>query len=1154
MLNRTTSFRQGSIFLLGTACWLATLPLAAIALAQNAITPDATLGDEASQVVPLSSTIDLIVDGALRDQNLFHSFEDFSIGDGNSAYFITNTDIITNIFARVTGNNLSEIQGVLGTRFFDGTAFSPTGADLFLINPNGIVFGENAALDVGGSFTATSASGVQFGDTGRFSAAAPEAPPATLSIDPSAYFFNTLQPGDIVNRSVRPDLIDGTANGLRVPDGERLTLLGGSLSIEGGGLWADGGHLELVAMGDGTTRLMPDNSLSFPEGIEWRDITLNDGAFVGSFAANGGAITLAGQNISLLGASTVIVGVAGNPSNGMGQAGDIRFQATGDLSLDDGSQITNRVLTDRSGTAGNLQITANDLEVTNGAFLSASTFGNGDAGDVILTITNTARFDGVDPSDSSSPSGAASQVNSRAVGIGGNLQLTARNLEVTNGAQLGARTSGRGNAGDVTLTIAETARFDGVNPIDGSFVSRADSQVNSGAFGRGGTLQLTARNLEVTNGAQLSASTFGQGDAGDVVVIIAETARFDGSNPFGGTSSSGARSQVNPRAVGDGGSVQLTARNLEVTNGAQLTANIFGQGDAGDVVLTIAETARFDGIDPVDGIGLSFAGSRVESGAEGTGGNLQLSARNLDVTNGAQLGASTFGQGDAGDVVLTIAETAHFDGISPWNSRFPSGAASQVAPGAVGDGGNLQLTTRNLEVTNGANLSVSTFGEIGDAGDVVLIIAETARFDGVNLMSGSPSAVVSQVAPGTRGTGGNLQLSARNLEVTNGARLSASTFGQGDAGDVVLTITQTVRFDGVNPFGGIGASGAASEVAPGAVGAGGNLQLTTRNLEVTNGAQLSTSTRGEGDAGDIALNITETARVDGVNPVNGISPSVLASISAPGAMGSGGNLQLTARNLDVANRAVLSANSRGFGNAGDITLNIADRITANDGTIATSSSFNSGGQIEITAGNILLEDDSDIQTFVLSGTGGGGNITLTADFVIALDDSDILAFADDGAGGDITLQTPAFFGQNFTLDSLIADPATLNGNNRVDINATGAVAGLVTLPDVTFVENNLNDLTANIVVTDQLLAGSCIARADNDQGSFVITGSGGLPTQPGDLSLSAYPTSEVRALSNAAEAVWHPGDRIVEPTGAFELPNGRLVLSRECEGVQGTFN
>jgi filamentous hemagglutinin family protein len=984
--------------------------VATSAQAQNIIEPDTTLGPEPSVVIPLNEAIDLIHGGAQRGGNLFHSFETFSIGNGG-AYFITPPGDVATIFARITGANLSTISGILGTRQFTGADFLPSTADLILINPNGIIFGETAVLDVGGSFTATTASGVQFGNAGRFSAVAPEAPSSLLSIAPSAYFFNALQPGDIVNRSVRPDLIDGTAIGLRVPDGGRLTLLGGDIAIEGGWVIANGGYIELAAAGSGVVSLAADSSLSFAEGVEWQDITISDGALVASISADGGAITLMAEDISMFDASLVAIGISGAPDNGTGQAGDLTVQSTGNVRLDNLSLMTNRVLPGRAGKAGNLQLSARNLEVTNGAALNTSTFGAGNAGDVVVTIAETARFDGIKP-DGSGASFAGSQVEPGAVGQSGNLQLSARNLEVTNGAQLSASTFGRGNAGDVVVTITETARFDGVHPIDGSSASFAGSTVAPGAVGQGGNLQLSARNLEVTNGAALNTSTLGAGNAGAVEITIAEMARLDGVNPFGGISSSAVQSQVESGAVGQGGTLQLTARNLEVTNGAQISAGTSSVGNGGDVVLTITETARFDGVNPFGGSNVSSVVSQVNAGAVGQGGNLQLTARNLEVTNGAQISASTFGTGDGGDVAITITETARFDGVNPFGGSNVSSVVSQVNAGAVGQGGNLQLT-------------------------------------------------------------------ARNLEVTNGAALSASTFSAGDGGDVVLTIAETARFDGDNPFNANSSSGAGSQVQQEAVGQGGNLQLTARNLEVTNGARLSAASGGVGDAGNIELNIQ-------------------------------------------------------------------DRLTAHDGTITTLSLFNAGGQIDITASNILLSGNSDIQTFVDSGTDEGGNITMTADFIIALNDSDILAFAEDGVGGNITLQTPAFFGQNFTLASLTADPDTLDGNDRVDINATGAVAGLVTLPNVSLVENSLNDLTEAIVVIDQLLAGSCIARADDNQGSFVVTGGGGLPARPGDSVLSAYPTSEVRSRPDTSEAIWQPGDPIIEPTGVFELTDGRLVLSREC--------
>ncbi len=124
------------------------------------VIPDNTLGSETSVVNSISELHSLIKGGAIRGENLFHSFQEFNVGNGNKVYF-TNPDGIANILTRITGSNISEILGTLGV---EGNA------NLFFINPNGIVFGENAVVDVGGSFIATTANEIEFADGQVFSA------------------------------------------------------------------------------------------------------------------------------------------------------------------------------------------------------------------------------------------------------------------------------------------------------------------------------------------------------------------------------------------------------------------------------------------------------------------------------------------------------------------------------------------------------------------------------------------------------------------------------------------------------------------------------------------------------------------------------------------------------------------------------------------------------------------------------------------------------------------------------------------------------------------------------------------------------------------------------------------------------------------------
>jgi filamentous hemagglutinin family protein len=247
--------------------------------------PDNTLGVDNSIVNSSPDGIDTISGGATRGSNLFHSFEQFSIPNGRAALFDNGANI-QNILTRVTGGSRSEIDGILAAR---GTA------NLFLLNPNGILFGQNASLNIGGSFIATTANSINFADGTQFSATPGTGTPLLTVSVPLGLQFGT-NPGNIVNRA--------STFGLQVQPGRTIGLIGGNVSLEGGDLTAAGGRVELGAVAaPGVVGINPDLSgfrFSFPTDLTLSDISLTNAANVRTVASNGGSMSVNARNLSIL--------------------------------------------------------------------------------------------------------------------------------------------------------------------------------------------------------------------------------------------------------------------------------------------------------------------------------------------------------------------------------------------------------------------------------------------------------------------------------------------------------------------------------------------------------------------------------------------------------------------------------------------------------------------------------------------------------------------------------------------------------------------------------------------------------------------------------------------------------------------------------------
>ncbi|WP_226594489.1 filamentous hemagglutinin N-terminal domain-containing protein [Microseira wollei] len=396
---------------------------------QAQIVPDATLPVN-STVTPIGNT-NTIEGKTTAGGNLFHSFREFSIPTGAEAFFNNAVDI-QNIFTRVTGGNISHIDGLI---LANGTA------NLFLLNPNGIIFGPNARLNIGGSFFGSTASSIRFADGTFFSATAAQTTPLLTINVPIG-----LQYGS------RAGTVEVQGSNLQVQPGRTLALFGGNVSLSNGILLAPGGRVELGGVAsEGTVGLGINGNignLSFPDGIGRADVSLSNGSRVNVRAGGGGSMAINASKLDILQKSGLQAGIASELGSIDSRAGNIEINATGVVAIANDSFIINSVQSGGIGDAGGIEISTGSLAIARGARLSASTFGQGDAGTVKITASDTVSFDA---------GNAFSRVEKGAVGKGGGIKITTNSLLVTGGARLSASTFGQGLSSRPKASLAHSS-------------------------------------------------------------------------------------------------------------------------------------------------------------------------------------------------------------------------------------------------------------------------------------------------------------------------------------------------------------------------------------------------------------------------------------------------------------------------------------------------------------------------------------------------------------------------------------------------------------------------------------------------------------------------------------------------------------------------
>ena len=826
------------------------------------ITPDDSLGGENSIVSP-NGQVDLIEGGATRGSNLFHSFQEFNIGEGREANF-ANPAEIKNIFSRVTGNNPSTLLGKLGVL---------GDANLFFINPNGIFFGENASLDVKGSFVASTASSINFSDNNVFSASNPQVPPPLLTVDvpaPVGLEFEG-EPGKISSELTR----------IEVKPEKTLALIGGDVDIEGGSLKAEAGRIEL-----------------------------------GSVAGN--------NTVSLNSTDEGIV---------LGYAGIENF---GDINLSQTFQV------DSSGDKG------------------------------------------------------------------GDIQIQGKQITLTEGTRVFLDSFGEGKVGNLTIKASELVKLEGTvtdEDEEGQFESSSALFADVFDTGDGGTTLIETKRLIVKDGGNISTSSYGEGKGGNLIVRASESVEVLGTTPDGNFPSALFADVYD---AGDGGNLTIETPRLVVKDGAQITASTRGDGSAGNLTIKASESIELDGFflrnDRILSSGL-FA--QVNRRSSGNAGNLTVETGKLTLLNGAQISTTARNASQGGELNINAADSVLVSGTAP-NATLSSGRSGifvSAEPSYTNDSGELVPTT---------------------------------------------------------GDSGNLLINTGRLTVEEGGTVTADTFGTGKAGELTLNVNQLIIRNG-------GLVRTGSLVEEGAV------------------------TQERGAAGILRVNAAESVLVSGSGTV-GDSQVNSTLFTASEGTGNAGQIFVTTKQMDVRDGGEVTASSLGNNTGGEIEFNL-NSLTLNNGKISTTTRSNTGGDIDLNIQDLLLlRNESKISTTAgdqqFGGDGGNININTPDGFIVAFpnENSDITANAFEGNGGNVDITAFGIFGIEFRDDLTGLSDITASSARALDGNVNIETPGIEPNPET--VELAQDTQSTEVAQGCQVSGEAAVA--------FFNIGRGGLPSSPGE--------------------------------------------------------
>jgi len=1000
---------------LAPALALACLSLAAhraTAQSKGLVVRDGTLGSHKQEVVgsgydPNGAFANYLITpdlGEQHDGNLFHSFKLFGIGKDETATF-TGPDSVKNVITRVTGGSRSEIDGTLRSTI--------PGADVWLLNPSGVMFGAGSKLEVPGSFHASTGDYLGFadGDLVRFYAD-PSRPSVLSTATPTKFGFLSA-------RGAAAIAVDRTD--LEVPDGEALELVGGDISLtRNASLLAAGGHVDLEGQGK------VDISQSLVD--------------VGRDGGSPGTISIRGGKIVVEKSSWVL---AENESPVPPPADEAHEPGPGAIALDasesvlvDASLLS--VSTHGAGNAGTLDIASPQVTLRNGPGFdplappqvtqvgaSAETTSGGAGGEIRIQGDTVTLANDV---------GVSASAVAGASGRAGDVAIAARDVKVSAGSYVSAETAGAGDGGTISIEAGRSVVVDdgllaastwstGADAGDAGTIHVSSPQVT---FRHGPGLPLFPNSPPFVTAAGARAETQGSGRGGEIAIDAANLTLADGVILSAGGGAG---------ATGDAGIVKLSGGSVDMSDSSLVHAGAYGSvGNAGTILVDLTDTLRLDAgkveSSHLPPYAFFYVGASGETG--GTPGSIEIRARSVELVNGGILDASCYlCSGPIPDRNPLSGRSAGSIAIVANSVLVSGGGLIYTTTNGAGDAGTITIDVDSLTVDSGGSIDVGTSGK-GKAGTIT-VLADNVRIGSSDENTPSQGSIVARSEGNPKaGEAGTIALGSDlrpigELVIGAGGRVDAGTETEGGGGTIAVEAGSLkigpgepalINVSSVRPF------GAGADFVPGP--AGKIDVVATDSVEIAKG--------GKG----------HTLR-DSLNVQGGLFTGIFSSTVRGG---DGGSITVSAPLIRVADGAYIATTTLGGGKAGEVDLT-ADRIRVVDGGSVDSTSlpWSLNDQDTLTpsldAGSVTLVARKSIEVarsapeFGVSrvssmslGSGASGLVTLEAPRIV-IDGGAVLTTAlpsgdglEGGQGGAISLQA-------FTPDRTAGELLVTNGG-RVD--------------------------------------------------------------------------------------------------------------------------